>query len=347
MHPLLSPLPASSDSWAADAEKEFERRTSDPPMAPSPGPRVPSPQPIPAPDDSEGAVNTSHPLLLAERHTRFSSKSNSPVPRNERDLPLRQYRSQEAVRRSIFSPSDEKEVFVPPKRSSSLVYSHLDRDPSAVINSSTSLPLANTLSPPPKSSSAAPSPLMSPRLSDPSPLNPPMSSNPRKPLLSRTRPRNNPSPPPLPVPPALLLQPSPAAGPPLSLTPRAHQTSPPPTRTSIPIATPGPLPIPIANPRSPSQITPLSTLILFPPPPSLTSSLRLHRQLLLVAALALHPTKGRVATTALPKSILVLSASFPRLQPLQAPAAAQRLLSTSRATDREVSLRPPQQVSHR
>ena len=159
MHPLLSPLQDPSDSWAADAEKEFERRTSDPPKATSPVQPIHSPQPIPAPDDSEGAVNTSHPLLLAERHTRFSSRINSAAPRNAKDLPLRQYRSQEAVRRSIFSPSEEKETFVPPKRSSSLVYGQADRASSAILNSSLSLPLLANLSPFPNSSSAAPSPL--------------------------------------------------------------------------------------------------------------------------------------------------------------------------------------------
>lgn len=159
MHPLLSPLPDLSDSWADDAEKEFEKRTSDRPRASSPAQRVPGPQPIPAPDDSEGAVNTSHPLLLAERHTKFSSRINGATSRNGRDLPLRHYRSQEVVRQSIFSPSDEKEVFVPPKRSNSLVYSQNDRAFSAMASSSASLPLATTLSPPPHSSSAAPSPL--------------------------------------------------------------------------------------------------------------------------------------------------------------------------------------------
>ena len=159
LHPLLSPLQDSSDSWAAEAEKEFERRTSDPPKAPSPVQPTHSPQPIPAPDDSEGAVNTSHPLLLAERHTRFSSRINSAAPRHARDLPLRQYRSQEAVRRSIFSPSDEKETYVPPKRSSSLVYGQADRASSVILNSSLSLPLLANHSPFPDSSSAAPSPL--------------------------------------------------------------------------------------------------------------------------------------------------------------------------------------------
>ena len=159
MHPLLSPLPDPSDSWAADAEKEFERRTSDPPKAASPVQQIPKPQPIPAPDDSEGAVNTSHPLLLAERHTKFSSRTNPATPRNGRDLPLRHYHSQDALQRPMFSPSDEKEVFVPPKRSSSLVYGQPDRASSAAMNSSLSLPLTTNFSPPPKSSSAAPSPL--------------------------------------------------------------------------------------------------------------------------------------------------------------------------------------------
>lgn len=159
MHPLLSPLQDPSDSWAADAEKEFERRTSDPPKDPSPITQIPTPQPIPAPDDSEGAVNTSHPLLLAERHTKFSSRTNPATLRNRKDLPLRHYRSQEAVMRPMFSPSDEKEVFVPPKRSSSLVYGQPDRAPSAAMDSSLSLPLLANLSQAPISSSTAPSPL--------------------------------------------------------------------------------------------------------------------------------------------------------------------------------------------
>lgn len=158
MHPLLSPLQDSSE-WAADAEKEFERRTSDPPNPPASAP-IPEPQLIPAPDDSEGAVNISHPLLLAERHTRFATKTNPPTPKNGRDLPLRHYHSQDVLRNSIFSPSDEKEVFVPPKRSSSLVWDHPTRASSAAINSSLSLPLANSnLSPPSNPASGTPSPL--------------------------------------------------------------------------------------------------------------------------------------------------------------------------------------------
>ncbi|KAL8824719.1 MAG: hypothetical protein Q9191_004863 [Dirinaria sp. TL-2023a] len=157
MHPLLSPLQDSSD-WAADAEREFERRTSDPPNIPAPA-QIPGPQPIPAPDDSEGAINSSHPLLLAERHTRFAPRTNPGNPKIGRDLPLRHYHSQEAVQRSLFSPSDEKEVFIPPKRSSSLVWDHSSRA-SAAMNSSVSLPLATTkLSPLPNRSSATPSPL--------------------------------------------------------------------------------------------------------------------------------------------------------------------------------------------
>jgi hypothetical protein len=67
-------------------------------------------------DDSEGSVNTNHPLLQKARHTRFARNTS-------KDLPLRQYSSHGALTQSnpdlTLRQSDE---MVPPKRSSSLFY---------------------------------------------------------------------------------------------------------------------------------------------------------------------------------------------------------------------------------
>lgn len=71
---------------------------------------------IAALDDSEGNVNTAHPLLQTARHTRFASKHGT-------DLPLRHYKSQNAFTYSSPDLSQRQtEGMVPPKRSSSLLY---------------------------------------------------------------------------------------------------------------------------------------------------------------------------------------------------------------------------------
>ena len=73
-------------------------------------------KPVAALDDSEGNVNTAHPLLQKARHTRFATK-------NGNDLPLRQYKSQDAFTYSSPDLSQRQtEGMVPPKRSSSLLY---------------------------------------------------------------------------------------------------------------------------------------------------------------------------------------------------------------------------------
>ena len=73
-------------------------------------------KPVAALDDSEGNVNTAHPLLQKARHTRFAT-------RNGNDLPLRHYKSQDVF---TYSSPDlwqrQTEGLVPPKRSSSLLY---------------------------------------------------------------------------------------------------------------------------------------------------------------------------------------------------------------------------------
>ena len=156
MHPLLSPLQDPSDPWEIGNQSEPEKdRPQSPPNPPQA--RIPLPEPIPDQVDTEGAVNTSHPLLLAERHTRFATRAAPDLPKGSKDLPLRHYRSSEAFHRARFGPSDEKEVFVPPKRSSSLIYDHIVGQMGNASDPSS--PHDTNLSPPPARSSATPSPL--------------------------------------------------------------------------------------------------------------------------------------------------------------------------------------------
>ena len=73
-------------------------------------------KPVAALDDSEGNVNTAHPLLQKARHTRFAT-------RNGNDLPLRHYKSQDTFMYSNPNPLQLQTAdVVPPKRSSSLLY---------------------------------------------------------------------------------------------------------------------------------------------------------------------------------------------------------------------------------
>ena len=118
MHPLLSPLQDPSDPWELGNQIEADEATTASPQQAG----IPQPKPIPSQSDTEGTVNASHPLLLAERHTRFATKSPPIIAKIAQDLPLRHYRSSEVFQQARFGPSDEKEVFVPPKRSSSLIY---------------------------------------------------------------------------------------------------------------------------------------------------------------------------------------------------------------------------------
>ena len=68
------------------------------------------------PDNSEGNVNTNHPLLQTARHTRFARAANG-------DLPLRHYHSQAAFAHSNPDLTHRQaDDMIPPKRSSSLLY---------------------------------------------------------------------------------------------------------------------------------------------------------------------------------------------------------------------------------
>ena len=101
---LDSPIPAGSSEQISSPT-----RTELPPMA-----RYA--KPVAALDDSEGNVNTAHPLLQKARHTRFATKNGS-------DLPLRHYRSQDVFTHSNPDLSQRQpEGMALPKRSSSLLY---------------------------------------------------------------------------------------------------------------------------------------------------------------------------------------------------------------------------------
>ena len=152
MHPLLSPLQDPSDPWESGNQIENDEATTASPQRAG----ILQPKPIPSQSDTEGTVNASHPLLLAERHTRFATKSPPIIAKIAQDLPLRHYRSSEVFQQARFGPPDEKEVFVPPKRSSSLIY-----DP-AVASMRNPSPLsahAANISAPPTQTSTTPSPL--------------------------------------------------------------------------------------------------------------------------------------------------------------------------------------------
>lgn len=78
-------------------------------------------KPVAALDDSEGNVNTAHPLLQKARHTRFATKNGS-------DLPLRHYKSQDAFTHSNPDLSERQaQGMALPKRSSSLLYNPNNR----------------------------------------------------------------------------------------------------------------------------------------------------------------------------------------------------------------------------
>ncbi|KAI4201740.1 MAG: hypothetical protein LQ346_002102 [Caloplaca aetnensis] len=119
---------------------------------------IPSSTPIL--DDAGGSVNLQHPLLREARHAKFATATepNSPIHRG--DLPLRHYASASNIH-SIGFAGRPREIMMPPKRTSSLLY-----NPPAPISpsahpalSSSSLADYNRLSPAPAQSSATPAPL--------------------------------------------------------------------------------------------------------------------------------------------------------------------------------------------
>lgn len=160
------------------------------------------------PDDSEGNVNTNHPLLQTARHARFTRISNG-------DLPLRHYHSQGTFAYSnpdlTHNRSDEKG---PPKRSSSLLYnrntrfmpspepnasqtSHntssthfMSRSHTAPAESELGIHPAHRTPDPASATSAAPSPSLSNKSSAPGTgATPPPIATIRSPLSSQGTPR--------------------------------------------------------------------------------------------------------------------------------------------------------------
>ncbi len=118
------------------------------------------PSSTPVLDDAGGSVNLQHPLLREARHARFATATepNSPVHRG--DLPLRHYASAGNIH-SIGFAGRPREIMMPPKRTSSLLYKPpAPTSPSAhPALSSPSLADYDRLSPAPARSSATPAPL--------------------------------------------------------------------------------------------------------------------------------------------------------------------------------------------
>lgn len=110
LEPVRPMSPLEHPAMTLDAAKQ---QKSDPPVKSIVPPTIKSAN---DPVDTEGNVNTNHPLLQTARHARFARNSNG-------DLPLRHYHSQGALTHSnpdlTQRPSGEKR---PPKRSSSLLY---------------------------------------------------------------------------------------------------------------------------------------------------------------------------------------------------------------------------------
>ena len=119
--PSLAPMPPLSPLEDPSVSLEEDKnRSSGSPLKPNASPIAPILKNKPALDDSEGNVNTNHPLLQKARHTRFARNAGG-------DLPLRHYSSQGALTRSnpdlLQRTSEENsDDMIPPKRSSSLLY---------------------------------------------------------------------------------------------------------------------------------------------------------------------------------------------------------------------------------
>ena len=143
--PPLSPLEDPSVSLGED-----KNPSSEPSSKPNASPMAPILKSKPALDDSEGNVNTNHPLLQKARHTRFARNASG-------DLPLRHYSSQGALTRSNpdllqRTSEEDSDDMVPPKRSSSLLYGAQKR-----LLASPEPPQANSRSPTPNQTLQNPS----------------------------------------------------------------------------------------------------------------------------------------------------------------------------------------------
>lgn len=154
MHPLLASWQDPSEPIEEETERDVQsnsytevddQRLSVPTLEPVAANKEP---------DTEGNVNTSHPLLMEARHTKFGAIKTSPgtPARNPaRDLPLRHYHSQDALgggSRRI--PGKENQALVLPKRTSSLIslpHSQSSPDPESSQHSKTLFQSSATPSP--------------------------------------------------------------------------------------------------------------------------------------------------------------------------------------------------------
>lgn len=111
-------------------------------------------------DDAGGSVNLQHPLLREARHAKFATTTepNSPIHRG--DLPLRHYASANNIH-SIGFAGRPREIIMPPKRTSSLLYNRPAPTSPSAHPALSSAPLDDNekLSPAPARSSATPAPL--------------------------------------------------------------------------------------------------------------------------------------------------------------------------------------------
>ena len=113
---LLPMQPMSPLQQSFQISDDTKSQPTDSPVKPSPPPINPILKTTAALDDSEGNVNTNHPLLQKARHTRFAKNAGG-------DLPLRHYNSHGALTQSNPDLTQRQlDEMVPPKRSSSLLY---------------------------------------------------------------------------------------------------------------------------------------------------------------------------------------------------------------------------------
>ncbi|KAL9048263.1 MAG: hypothetical protein Q9206_006134 [Seirophora lacunosa] len=117
------------------------------------------PHPAPILDDAGGSVNLQHPLLREARHAKFATLTESSSPARG-DLPLRHFQSLTDFH-SVGFAGRPREIMLPPKRTSSLLYNPPPPTSPSAHPALSSAPLDDNdkISPAPAQSSATPAPL--------------------------------------------------------------------------------------------------------------------------------------------------------------------------------------------
>ncbi|KAL9011080.1 MAG: hypothetical protein Q9173_004042 [Seirophora scorigena] len=117
------------------------------------------PHSAPILDDAGGSVNLQHPLLREARHAKFATLTESSLPARG-DLPLRHFQSLTNFH-SVGFAGRPREIMLPPKRTSSLLYNPPPPTSPSAHPALSSAPLDDDdkLSPAPAQSSATPAPL--------------------------------------------------------------------------------------------------------------------------------------------------------------------------------------------